>query len=353
MRVTFALTAVAMVACAQGACAKGAEQETSATGTGGFNFTAAGTGGSDACATHEHQAVSKPVNLYIMFDKSNSMAGNKWEAAKTGLAAFVSDEASSGIAVALRFFPRDPDATPVCDQPAYSTPTVDFVALPGGAGSIMAAVDAEQPDGFSTPMYPALGGALLKGIEKAQNTPGEVSAVLLVTDGAPEGPASTCGGVDPEAGQSIADLAAAGAAHNPSVRTFVVGLPGVDQSVANLVAAAGGTEEAVLVGSTNVAEAFQNALALVRGSALPCSYELPQEVLDGEVGLGFVNITVTPDGGEPETLPFDPDCKSGGWHYDVPQSPTAIELCAATCQRIRTDPGIGIRVLLGCATFVR
>jgi len=348
MRSAAALVIVTLVACAQSGGEEGAVG-----GTGGFNFTASGSGGVDACATHEHQAVSKPVNLYIMFDKSSSMSGAKWEAAKAGLAAFVADEASSGIAVALRFFPRDPDATPVCDQSAYAMPTVDFVDLPAGAGAVMAAVDAEQPDGFSTPMYPALGGALLGGIEKAQNAAGEVSAVLLVTDGAPQGPANTCSGVDPEEAQAIADLAMAGVTHSPSVRTYVVGLPGVDQSVANLVAAAGGTEEAILVGSTNVSDAFQNALALVRGNALPCSYELPEEVLEGEVGLGFVNVTVTPDGAEGETIPLDPACNGDGWHYDMPGSPTAIELCPTTCTRIRTDPGIAIRVLLGCATFIK
>src|SRR5690606_32395878 len=147
-------------------------------------------------------------NLYVMFDKSGSMAGNKWEAAKTGLGAFLADEASEGITVALRFFPRDADATPACDQQAYATPTADFAAPPGGAATIMAAVDAEQPAGFSTPMYPALGGAILKGIEKAENAPDEVSAVLLVSDGTPEAPAATCSGVDPEDPQAIADLAA-------------------------------------------------------------------------------------------------------------------------------------------------
>ena len=35
----------------------------------------------------EEQGISKPVNLYVMFDKSASMAGNKWESAKAGLGA--------------------------------------------------------------------------------------------------------------------------------------------------------------------------------------------------------------------------------------------------------------------------
>jgi hypothetical protein len=338
------------------ACANSGAGDGGSGGAGGAGLSTGGAGaagGDDACARYEHQAIAKPVNLYIMFDKSSSMAGSKWEAAKTGLGAFVADEASAGVSVGLRFFPRDPDGVPACTHSAYATPTVGFGALPAFAPAIVAAIESESPNGFSTPIYPALGGALLKGIELAENNPGESSAVLLVTDGAPEGPAASCSGVNPEDPQVIAELAAAGAAYSPPVLTFVVGLPGVDQSTANLIAAAGGTEKAILVGSTNVAVEFQEALAFVRGSALPCSYELPAEVVSGEVALGLVNITVTPEEGEAETIAYDPSCAGDGWHWDHPTQPTAIELCPATCQRIRKSPGIAIRVVLGCTTLIK
>ena len=278
----------------------GISAQTGSGGTGGINIGDGGEGGENACALYEHTAVSKPVNLYIMFDKSSSMAGNKWDQAKAGLSAFLQDDGSSGLDVALRFFPRPADATPECDQQAYKEPTVDFTPIPSGAPTLIAAIDAEAPDGFSTPIYPALGGALLEGIEVASNNPGEVSAVLLVTDGAPQQNAMMCAGVDPEDPQAIADLAATGAAFNPPVATYVVGLPGVDQAVANQIADAGGTTNAILVGATNVEAEFRDALATVRGSALPCAYDIPDEVISGEVALHQVNIEVTPTAAPPK-----------------------------------------------------
>ncbi len=353
-RLAWAVSATYTLGSLAGACAQSGEQHGTG-GAGGIDLGQGGAGGLDpdaACALYEHHAITKPVNLYIMFDKSSSMAGNKWEAAKQGLIAFVEDPSSAGLSVALRFFPRPANTTPACDQQAYATPTVPFSELPAGAPAIVAAVEAETPDGFSTPIYPALGGALLGGIDVANAKPGEVSAVLLVTDGAPEGPAATCGGVDPEDPQVIADLAATGAAYDPPVLTYVVGLPGVDQSAANLIAQGGGTGTAILVASGDVAQNFADALAMVRGNALPCAYEIPEEVTNGQVALGKVNIEIT-DAGTAETIPLNPDCDGPGWHYDDPSMPTSIELCPDTCNQLKSTPDIAIQVVLGCNTLVK
>lgn len=341
------------------ACASSEAANEGGGGSGGGDlFEDAGSGDAApdaACALYEEQGITKPVNLYIMFDKSSSMAGDKWQSAQAGLEAFVDDEGSAGLVVALRFFPRDPDATPACDQFAYREPTVAFAALPGNAQAIQDAIGAEQPDGFSTPVYPALGGAILKGIELAENHPDESSAVLLVTDGAPQGPAELCGGLDPEDPQVIADLAATGVAYDPPVVTYVVGLPGVDQSFANLVAQHGGSDSAILVGATNVEEEFRQALLQVRGDAVPCEYLLPEQVQDGTVAVSHVNIEITPgaSGSEPELLPKDSGCTGAGWRYDDPSDPTAIVLCPETCEALKQDLGASIRIVLGCVTITR
>lgn len=339
------------------ACASGGSDTGPTGGHGGTSLFDAGVGDADpdaACALFEEQGLTKPVNLYIMFDKSSSMAGDKWDSAKAGLVAFVNDDASAGLRVALRFFPREPDATPACDQFAYQEPTVPFGELPAHAQAIQDGMDAEQPDGFSTPVYPALGGAILKGIEVAENNPGEVSAVLLVTDGEPQGPAPTCGGVDPEDPQVIADLAATGANYVPPVVTYVVGLPGVNQSFADLVAQAGGTDSAIVVAVTNVEEEFRQALAQVRGDAVPCEYFLPDKVQNGEFQITEVNIEISPgDGGDPTLLPQDPACTGPGWRYDVPSAPTSIILCPETCEALKQDLGASIRIVLGCVTITR
>ncbi len=343
-------------------CATAEEQEVEPAGGGGQGGVVfavdSGSGGTEpdaACAFYSEQATGKPVNLYIMYDKSVSMAGSKWTSAQLGMSAFLNDEASEGLRVAIRFFPRDADTTPVCDQYAYKDPTVDFGELPGHASNIETAISSETPDGFNTPMYPALGGALLEGIEVAQDNPDEASAVLLVTDGQPQGPAALCGGVDPEDPAVIAGLAATGANYNPPVATFVVGLPGVDQSTANQIAQAGGTESAILVSANDVQEEFKQALLKVRGKAVPCEYALPQPVIDGEVGISLVNIELTTGeaGAEPEMLPYNPSCNGDGWSYDDPDAPTEIVLCPQTCTALKEDFGAAIKVVLGCNTIVK
>ncbi len=339
-------------------CADDEQPQEGAAGAGGMTFVLDGGGGLDpdaTCALYEEQAVEKKVNLYIMFDKSSSMAGDTWTSAKAGLEAFVTDDYSAGLGVALRFFPRDPDSTPVCDQHAYKQPTVPFGELPSNATALMTAMNAEVPDGFGTPMYPALGGAILKGIEVAEQNPEQVSAVLLITDGQPQGPADSCGGIDPEDPDEIAALAAIGLGYDPPVTTFVVGLPGVNQTIAHQIAEAGGTDSAILVGANNVEDEFRQALLKVRGEAVPCEYAVPEQVLLGEVAITEVNIEVTSGepGAEPELVPQDQSCQGDGWYYDDPDDPSLILLCPETCAALKADLGASIRVLLGCQTVIR
>ncbi|AUX25849.1 hypothetical protein SOCEGT47_064020 [Sorangium cellulosum] len=309
-----------------------------------------------ACGLVTEEAVIVPLNLYIMMDKSSSMTGDQWESAKAGLTAFVNGARFAGVRVALRFFPRDADAAPACDQFAYMTPLVPFGPLPDNAPAIIETIEAESPDGLSTPIYPALGGAILMGSEVAKNHPGQASAVLLVTDGQPQGPADRCGAVDPEDPAAIAALARAGADGVnglPPVRTFVIGLPGVDQRIAHQIAAAGGTDAAVLVGATNTAAEFQNALAKVTGQALPCELEIPSQVAGGQVSFRDVNVLFALDGAPQEVLPQSPGCDGPGWRYDDPDRPTALTLCPATCEAARSASAARIQILLGCETVIR
>ncbi|MBK8258654.1 MAG: VWA domain-containing protein [Polyangiaceae bacterium] len=332
-------------------------------GTGGELFggspTAGGTGGTttdasvdNTCGYTTEKANTHPVTLYIMMDKSSSMAGFKWDAAVAGLTAFVSDQASAGLTVGLRFFPRPPDAIPACDQKVYQVPDVPFGLLPGNTQPIVDALNAAAPDGFSTPIYPALGGAILAGIDNALNDPNVRTAVLLVTDGTPQGPAPTCGGVDPEATPVIEDLAKTGAEYSPPVLTYVIGLPGADQTFANAVAAAGGTDSALLVSNVNVEQAFVDALNKVRGDALPCDYEIPKAVGVGEFEVSEVNVLVTYSGKEPEFLSQVSACGEG-WKYDDPVNPKRIVLCPDTCDKLHTDFGAKIEIALGCETIIK
>ncbi len=310
--------------------------------------------GDAACASVSEEGRAMPLNLFIMFDKSSSQVGTKWDAAKAGLGAFVSDSKSAGIRAALGFFPRPADATPACDQKAYATPRVPFDVLPQNAGPISAAIGQETPDGVNTPIYPALGGAILSAMGEAKSRPGEAGAVLLVTDGEPTGPAPTCGGVNPEDPAEIAKLAQTGASSSPAVRTFVIGLPGVSSQIANQIALAGGTQQAFLVAGTNIQADFQNALNQVRGNALPCDYQLPAKLADKSFAYDKVNVDYTKLGTQnSEVVPQSAGCAGEGWRYDDPKNPQRILLCDATCSRIKKDAGGKVEIRLGCDTIAR
>ncbi|MBK7581935.1 MAG: VWA domain-containing protein [Myxococcales bacterium] len=304
------------------------------------------------CFYTTEQGQSTPLHLFIAFDKSSSMSGFQWDAAKAGLIAFVKDPTSAGVDVGLKFFPRKPDSVEVCSQQAYMAPDAPFGLLPGNATAIEAAITSEVPNGLSTPTYPALGGAILKSIELAQNNPGHTAAVLLVTDGLPAGPAASCQGVDPTSTQEISNLAAKGATFSSPVLTYVIGLPGVDQTFANAVALAGGSTSAILVSNTNVQKEFQDALAKVRGQALPCEYEVPEKVQKGEIAYNKVNAVFTHGSGSAEKLLQTADCaKGGGWYYSS-TTPKKIILCPTVCAQAKADYLAKIEIQLGCQTDI-
>lgn len=323
-------------------------------GSGGFDDDFELDAGSDspllgdaACAALTEEANETPLSLYVTLDKSVSMEP-RWDRAMAGLKAFLQDPESAGIRVAINFFPK-PLAQQECSSEGYLDPAVDFGLLPGHASALIAAIDAEKPDGRSTPVHPALGGAIRKAMALAQAAKDEQrpasAAVLLVTDGEPEGNCEDDHAV-------IAAQAAQGL--QQGVRTFVVGLPGVSRDFANRVAEAGGTEKAIVIESNDVEGEFRKALAEVRGQALPCEFTLPDQVANRSVAIDRVNVVYSKGGGgEKEILPQSPSCEGDGWRYDDPQNPTMIVLCPSTCATLKADWNARLDIELGCQTIIR
>ena len=108
-----------------------------------------------------------------------------------------------------------------------------------------------------------------------------------------------------------------------------------------------------LVSVTKTFPPAVRALQKVSGSAIPCDYPLPAEVISGEIGLNKVNVEVTPPGGSPTTIPYDETCAQGGWKYDNVSAPSAIVICPATCASVKAQNGAQLKVLLGCGTVVK
>jgi Mg-chelatase subunit ChlD len=292
------------------------------------------------CAASTATAEAVPVNLVFMFDQSGSMGGGdrgvKWDPVTSATTSFFGDAASKGIRASLQYFPQGGS----CSTSVYENPEVALTDLPNT--TTLASSFAAHDPGGSTPTLPALTGALAHAATVATAHPGEATAVVLVTDGDPDG----CGSEV----QNTADAALAAAA---TTKTYVIGV-GASLTALDQIAASGGTQKAILVNATNAAQAnteLQAALAKIRGATLSCSYQMPAAPAGQTLDIATVNVNFTPTGGAPQTLAYNKDCTGGtGWHYDNANAPTKVEICKTTCDSAQADKSGKIDISVGCAT---
>ncbi len=229
--------------------------------------------GAPSCSGNASQATVKPVNMFIQWDKSGSMDGDKWTASTSALKAFFADEGSDGIGVALRFYPSG-DCGDACDASACAEADVALGALSSQPlasdpqeTALVNLVNSTYPGGY-TPTYAALEGATQWGIAGKTSDPTSEWVVILVTDGAP----TRCNTDDDD----IAALA--GSAYAAGVRTYAIGLEGSNESALNKIASQGGTGEAIFISGTNsnsVEQQLIEALQAIAGDAVSCNLDLP------------------------------------------------------------------------------
>jgi len=377
--------------------AHGPSSSTFSDGSGGDTTTFGDTTGTNVgggCVADPHVAQKVPLDMYIMLDQSGSMGdppssggGTKWSAVTAALSSYV-NQAGSDVSVGIQYFPVPSGvscpALPVqcnsdadcmtgcgpCDMPPgfpfgicsgvanadscaagdYATPDVEIAALPGNAGAINSSISNHGPTG-GTPTLPALQGAVDHAGAWASSHPGHVAIVVLATDGDP----ASC---DTDLGH-INAVAAAGAAMNPPILTFVIGVGG-SVSALNGIAQAGGTDAAFMIdASPNVQQAFLAALNEIQGQSLPCSYLIPDPPPGQTLNFSEVNVQHTPPGSTmPVTVPQVSGagaCPPSGdaWYYDDPNAPTQILLCPNTCTAFSAEQGSSVKIVLGCQTVVQ
>ncbi len=355
-------------------------------GTATFGDGGGGNGVGGGCVGTGKTADKVPLDMYIMLDKSSSMSGSKWNAVAQALQTFIGQPEAAGIGVGIQYFPLPSGVTcpslPVmcssdaqcqtgcgpcilagpfgfcsgvgtadsCEVMDYSTPAVEIAALPGNQPALSGSISGESPDGSGTPTSPALEGAIAHASDWATANPGHVTIVVLATDGDP----TSCSSDIP----AIQALAAAGAAATPPVLTFVIGVGG-SQANLNGIASSGGTGSAFMIDqSPNVQDAFLMAMNEIQNQSLPCSYLIPEPPAGEEIDFGAVNVSYTPSGGQPQTIPQASgpgSCMPGSlaWYYDNPSNPTQIVLCPDTCAMLAADDGTTVDVVFGCATIVQ
>jgi hypothetical protein len=310
----------------------------------------------EVCAADVIEAELPVVNLFVMMDRSGSMMMNgKWRHATGALSTFLTDPATNGLRVALRFFSDDAPMAGCnmqgCSLDACAEPLVGVGPLSAEVGSadpqeqkLLAALNNTFPrSGLGTPIYPALGGALQWAGVRQSEHPTEHTAVVFVTDGEPNG-----------CNENIDDISglAADAFAAFDVRTYVIGLEGSNEGQLDRIAKAGNTERGIFIGASNNAEVqLLQALDEIRTETMSCDVELPTARDGKSVDPRRVNVAMLHDSRTTELYQVDSAaaCTEDGasWYYDDPRTPKRIHLCRSTCDVARTE-GRRLSVEVGC-----
>jgi hypothetical protein len=322
-------------------------------GTGGgiINPTTGGSGGTGGI---QNECISKtvvgelvPLDMLILQDRSGSMTSNdKWEQAVEAIKGFADSPGVAGLNLGLAFFP--PKAGNECTSATYENLPVDIAPLPGNASAIKLSLESTAPTG-STPMLPALEGALAAMTTYLGANPNHAGVVILVTDGDPGGCSSTVA--------NVSAAAAAGVAATPAVRTFVIGMEGATFGNLDQIALAGGTSKSFDVSQGQSAQAeLAKALEEVRKAAIGCVYVLPEvPPSEGTLDPASVSVKFIPGINEPPVaigkVDALGDCGeiSGGFYFDDNADPTQVTLCPASCESVQEGTeNASVQVVLGC-----
>jgi hypothetical protein len=338
-----------------GGGAAGADNSAAAPGliiTGSAGTAGSGSGltapPTTVCGGQAFKAEPEPVDMYIMFDQSSSMADQIpnsnppitwWQAAQTGVTGFVNDPRAAGaqpgqpaMGVGLQFFPLNGIAPQSC-MADYKTPEVEVGLLPGNAAAVAASIQKHQPTAF-TPTAPALQGAIAHMKEWGPAHVGRAPVVVLVTDGFP----TEC---DPQDITDIATIVQNAFNTEPKVRTFVVGFNlGPGGSNLDALAEAGGTGKPFLIDKGDIGAQFVDAMLSISSTTLQCKFDLPAPPANMSLDINMVAVTYTPSAtGVEAQVPkltglSDCDINMGnGWFFDSPTNPTKILVCPATCAK--------------------
>jgi hypothetical protein len=354
---------------ANGSGASSGNGQTGGTGTGGSLSLndggqsqpgpgAAGDSG-DGCAADFAAAKLRPVHLAFAFDVSGSMGKLdlpyhdpelKWRPVVAATRAFFEDESSAGISASLTFFPAEDDK---CDASVYEQPDVTRTELPSDAfGAAISAIDPKTADDWrgGTPTLAVVKGSVEYLTSLAASAPDAQHALVLVTDGYPQG----CDDEDDE----IATVAAAIKSAAPQFPTYVIGVKnpaGGPDTVTDLesLAKAGGTEHAILINTGDASQTsadLRAAIARIRERSVSCDAAIPATPGGAPFDSQKVNVSMQL-GGKASQLGYDQSCEAeSAWRYDDEQAPTSIVLCPATCETVQQDATAQLSVEFGCQT---
>ena len=248
-----------------------------------------------------------------------------------------------------------------CDVSRYGTPAVPIAPASDVEPALSSSLRQRMPAG-EAPTAPALSGALQQARTWAQAHPEHKVVTLLAMGGIPTECSADDVTTDAEAVEEIADIARAAA--RAGMRTFALGIFTAADLTAgartdlNSIAAAGGTEQALLIDSSsgNASRDVWAALNQIRAAERSCEFQVPEADASGnDIDYGRLNLDFTSGSMTTRLLrvPNQAACDStrGGWYYDV--DPTAAEpkrivACPTSCEALTGAPSGAVKLELGC-----
>jgi hypothetical protein len=326
------------------------------TGNGGASGNTGNGGSGGGCIEDSRRGNKAVVALYFMVDISGSMncpvpeedppcetdpgddpATSRWTEASQAYKDFFGSSAANGLWAGISFF-----SGTSCDPDNYG-PDVEIAALPGNAAALNAAVDDQNPSGY-TPTVPSLTAAIDHARSWATSHTDQQAVVVYATDGYPRG----C--EDNNTIDDAVDVAAAGLSGSPSIPTYVLAI-GPNLTDLGRVATAGGTDVIQINTGQDVGAQLIDALNDIRDDVVvDCAYSIPAPPAGQSIDYNSVFVRITTGSGEVVTVgrddPSDSTCN--GWQYDDAGAPTQITLCGDACDTVQGDPDASFDVVFGC-----
>jgi len=314
------------------------------------------------CAGIGIESDPSPIDMFVMLDRTQSMtytlqgsALQRWDAIEQGFQKFTSNQSTR---VGLNYFGKtgNPNDPAECDATSYAQAVVPIDYLSNNATVLALSVAAERAIlGGQTPWYPALQGGLQFTQKWQTANPTHRAVFVFITDGYP----TECD-TDITHITSVVSDALQGRglfAGGPSIYTYVIGIA-VDNYNPDLVAKAGGTNQATIVdGPTapdQLAEALRNAISLTNSPGLSCNFSLPTPPAGQVLDPSQVQVVYKPYTGNNQEIPRADSpayCggPNGGWYFDNPSNPTKITLCPCTCSNVAAG---SVELRFGCRTHL-
>jgi hypothetical protein len=245
-----------------------------------------------------------------------------------------------------------------CDVESYQIPDVFIDELPDAAEPLKESLANRFPGGL-TPTRPALEGALAQAMLSVEERKRK-AIIVLGTDGFPTAcePALEESIFAPEIITNVADIAQEGV--DVGIQTFVIGVFTEEeaeeaQQNLDLIAIAGGTEEAFIITTNALTQDFAAALTEVRVAATACEYAIPSENAATEWAKAHVFVKPDVQTPEMELSQLDSGSKCAGESLAFYVSTGAdgaprLVLCPSTCSflgNVETHP-LEVRIG-GCA----